>query len=265
MRISLGISTCPNDTFMFDAMVNHRIDTGGITFDLWMGDILHLNQKALAGELDMVKISYATYARVRETYSLLRAGSAMGRGCGPLLLSRQPITADELFAGNPLIAVPGLNTTANHLLRFFAPQGFRPKEMIFHEVMPALQRGEVDAGVIIHENRFTYPQYGLHKVQDLGEFWEAKTGLPIPLGAIVAHHRLGADLIGQLDRLMRASVEFAFANPLASKEFVALHAQEMDAAVCQLHIDLYVNEFSVDMGEEGSKAVETLLASISGS
>jgi 1,4-dihydroxy-6-naphthoate synthase len=158
--------------------------------------------------------------------------------------------------------VPGLNTTANHLLSYFAQGEVRRKEMIFHEVMPAIERGEVDAGVIIHENRFTYQQQGLHKVQDLGEYWEARTGLPIPLGAIVAHRRLGDEVIALVERLVRESVEYAFLHPQASKDFVALHAQEMDAEVCQSHIDLYVNDFSRNLGEEGEQAVKILLESI---
>lgn len=260
MRISVGISTCPNDTFMFDALLNHRIETGDLEFDVWMGDILHLNQRALAGELDVVKVSYATYADLRENYTLLKSGSAMGRGCGPLIISKEPMRFEELISGDPLIAVPGLNTTANLLLGFCAQRPLRRKEMVFHEVMPAVLSGEADAGVIIHENRFTYAQHGLHKVQDLGELWEARTGLPIPLGAIVAHKRLGAAMTARIDSLLQQSVAFAFANPEASREYVALHAQEMDPVVCQSHIDLYVNSFSLDMGEEGRRAVDYLLA-----
>ncbi|MEM6346463.1 MAG: 1,4-dihydroxy-6-naphthoate synthase [Bacteroidota bacterium] len=258
--IKLGFSTCPNDTFMFDAMVHGRIDTGDIRFELVLADILHLNQMAAAGELDMVKISYNTYGRIKDRYTLLEAGSALGHDCGPLLISKRPLSAEEIVSGDLKVAIPGQNTTANLLLSFYAPEIANRKEMIFHEVMPAIANGEVDAGVIIHENRFTYQDMGLQLIQDLGEYWESKTQLPIPLGAIVAKKSLGEDLIKELQAYMKASVTHAFAYPEDSGDYVKQHAQEMDPAVMKAHIDLYVNEYSLALGERGHAAVEKLLS-----
>ena len=189
--IRLGFSTCPNDTFMFDALVHGRIDTGSVRYDVHLADILHLNKMAMAGELDMVKISYNTYGQIRDQYELLDAGSALGHNCGPLLISKKPLTSKEIVDQKLTVAIPGKNTTANLLLGYYAPEIANKEEMLFHEIMPAVLEDRVDAGVIIHENRFTYQKFGLKLVQDLGEFWEGKTGLPIPLGAIVAKKSLG--------------------------------------------------------------------------
>lgn len=244
---------------MFEALVNGAIDTNGIEFDLWMGDILQLNEKAIAGELDMVKISYNTYGLVRDHYALLDAGSALGHDCGPLLIARQAITVDELVEKNALIAIPGKFTTANLLLNFFEPRLTHRKEMIFNEIMPAVLEGRADAGLIIHENRFTYQDFGLVCVQDLGKFWESQTGHPIPLGAIVAKKSLGPDRINQLNLLMRQSVAFAFKHPDHSRDFVCSHAQELEESVIQAHIKLYVNEYSLNLGDKGHAAVNRLL------
>ncbi|MEM7036567.1 MAG: 1,4-dihydroxy-6-naphthoate synthase [Bacteroidota bacterium] len=259
-KLRLGFSTCPNDTFMFDAMVHGKIDTQGLEFEITMADILHLNRMAMAGELDVVKVSYNAFGRFRDRYTLLEAGSAMGQGCGPLLISAEPTTIDKLRAQNARVAIPGVNTTANLLLSFFAPDLLNREEMLFHEVMPAVQAGTAQAGLIIHENRFTYQQLGLHCVQDLGEYWEAQTGLPIPLGAICARTSLGTDTIARLNQVMHDSVAYAFAHPEASSAFVKQHAQELSAEVTQAHIDLYVNDFSLDMGDLGHQAVDKLLA-----
>lgn len=258
--IRLGFSTCPNDTFMFDALVHGRIDTGGIRYEVVLADILHLNQMAAAGELDMVKISYNTYGRIREQYTLLEAGSALGHDCGPLLISKRPLTAEQIVSEQLKVAIPGQNTTANLLLSYYAPGIANREEMIFHEVMPAIASGEVDAGVIIHENRFTYQEVGLQLIQDLGEYWESKTQLPIPLGAIVAKKSLGEDMISKLQAQMRASVAHAFAQPDASAAYVKQHAQEMDPAVMKAHINLYVNQYSLALGERGHQAVDKLLS-----
>lgn len=260
MKIRLGFSTCPNDTFMFDALVHGRIDTGDIEYEVHLADIFHLNQKALAGELDMVKVSYNAYGQVTDTYELLDAGSALGHNCGPLLISKEPLTVAEIVENNLKVAIPGKNTTANLLLGFFAPQIVNKEEMIFHEIMPAILDGRADAGLIIHENRFTYQNLGLRCIQDLGEYWESQTGLPIPLGAIIARRALGADVIRQVGRHMHESVAYAFAHPEASLPYVRLHAQEMEDAVMQAHIGLYVNEFSLSLGETGRKAVHKVLA-----
>jgi 1,4-dihydroxy-6-naphthoate synthase len=259
MKIKLGFSTCPNDTFMFDAMVHGKIDTKGYSFECVLEDILHLNHRALAEGPDMVKISYNAYGQVAEKYRLLRSGSAMGKGCGPLLIAKEPISIPELIARNAVIGIPGHNTTANLLLHFFAPELANREEMLFHEVMPAVAEGRVEAGLIIHENRFTYPDYGLVCLQDLGAFWEEKTGLPIPLGAIAAKRSLGEEVIADLEDILRRSVAYAFAHPAESGSFVREHAQELSAAVTQAHIDLYVNPFSLDFGQDGEAAIRRLL------
>jgi 1,4-dihydroxy-6-naphthoate synthase len=260
MKLKLGFSTCPNDTFMFDALVHGRIDTQGLEWDITMADILHLNQAAIAGELDVVKVSYNAYGLIREDYALLNSGSAMGKGCGPLLIAREAVSSEDLVGRNAVIAIPGRNTTANLLLSYFEPRLTQRTEMLFHEVMPAVSAGKADAGLIIHENRFTYLEHGLVCIQDLGAYWEEKTGLPIPLGAICVRKSLGAERIAQIDRLLRASIAHAFAHPQDSQAFVRAHAQEMRDDVMQAHINLYVNEYSLDMGPEGKAAVQKLLA-----
>lgn len=254
---TLGFSTCPNDTFMFDALVHGRVPTGDFRYEVVMKDIFHLNQHALRGDLDVVKISYSTYADVQDQYQLLDAGSALGFGCGPLLVAREPFPLADL--PNKRIAIPGKNTTANLLLTYFAPDATNRMEVIFDEVMPAVIRGEADAGLIIHENRFTYQQHGLVCLQDLGEYWEQQTGLPIPLGAIVAKKSLGAAAISAIETQLRESIVFAFAHREAAMPFVRAHAQEMDDTVMQSHIALYVNDFSLALGEKGAAAVQKLL------
>ncbi|MCB9235721.1 MAG: 1,4-dihydroxy-6-naphthoate synthase [Bacteroidia bacterium] len=260
MKIKLGFSSCPNDTFMFDALVNGRLDTGDLEFEIYIGDILHLNQKAMQGELDMVKLSYNTLGRVLDQYALLDAGSALGFGCGPLLISNGMYSLSEMETSGKSIAIPGRYTTASLLLNFYAPQLTNRQEMLFHEVMPAVKRGDCIGGVIIHENRFTYQREGLVCLQDLGAFWEEKTGLPIPLGAIAARRSLGTEMISRLENLMRQSVEYAFAHPEISRDFVCEYAQEMEEEVMQAHIGLYVNDFSVSLGAKGREAVARLFA-----
>jgi len=260
MVIKLGFSTCPNDTFMFDALVNQRIDTKGYSFEIVMNDILHLNEMASEGEIDMVKISYNTFGRVQDHFTLLQAGSALGYNCGPLLISKDKISIDDITSGNLAVGIPGEYTTANLLMAYFAPQVQNKKIYLFHEIMPAILNGEVAAGVIIHENRFTYQDHGLRLIQDLGEYWESQTQLPIPLGAIVANKKLGHEAIQELDALMKQSVEYAFRNPTESRSFVRQYAQEMDEEVMQSHINLYVNKYSVDLGTEGHSAIKELLS-----
>lgn len=259
MKLSLGFSTCPNDTFMFDALVNGRIKQDEFEFELTLGDILHLNRGAIAGQFDIVKLSYNTYGQVKDEYALLNSGSAMGMGCGPLLIAKEPISIEELLAQDLPIAIPGKNTTANLLLSFFAPELKNKKEMLFHEVMPSVLAGKAAAGLIIHENRFTYQDYGLVCMQDLGEYWENQTKLPIPLGAICVRKSLGEEIINKIDALLKQSIAYAFANPEASKDFVRSHAQELSEEVTKAHIGLYVNEYSLDMGVKGKKAVAKLL------
>lgn len=260
MKISLGFSSCPNDTFMFEALVHGKVDTEGLEFEVFMADILHLNQKALAGELQVVKTSYNAFGHVWKDYALLRSGSAMGKGCGPLIISKEPMSLEQLLEHKARIAIPGKNTTANLLLNFYAPALVNRSEMLFHEVMPAVESGACTAGLIIHENRFTYQDFGLRLVQDLGEHWESQTGLPIPLGAICASRDLGDETIAKVERVLQRSIAWAFAHPESSSDYVKCHAQEMDPEVTQAHIQLYVNDFSLNMGAEGVRAVMRLLA-----
>lgn len=257
--LSLAFSTCPNDTFMFEAMVHGKIPLGDIRYEVKMADIFHLNEMAMRGEPDVVKISYNTYGLVMDKYELLDAGSALGHNCGPLLISKRPLTINQIIDEGLKVGIPGLNTTANLLLTFYAPRLRNKKEYIFHEIMPALLNDEIDAGVIIHENRFTYQDLGLRLIQDLGEHWESVTDMPIPLGAIVAKRSLGNERIRQIEAQMRASVEYAFAHREEVQAFVGQYAQELAPEVQQAHIKLYVNEFSISLGDKGRAAVDLLL------
>lgn len=256
-ELSLGFSPCPNDTFIFHALVSGATPVEGVRFTPRLEDVETLNRLALAGELDVTKVSYGVVPHLLDRYTLLRSGGALGRGCGPLLVARRPLDRADLREAT--IAIPGRMTTANLLLRLFGPELAPGREMVYSEIMPAVASGKVDAGLIIHESRFTYPDCGLVKVVDLGEWWERETRSPIPLGGIVARSTLGEPLIGQLEAAIRASVEHAFRHPAASAAYVAEHAQEMDPAVMRQHIELYVNEFSVDVGEEGERAISELL------
>ncbi len=260
MKLTLGFSPCPNDCFMFDAIVNRRIDLEGLEFDVRLADVEALNTAAFAGRADVTKLSYHAYAHCAGAYVLLHAGSALGRGCGPLLISKRPIAKEEVADGGLTIAIPGRYTTANFLFSLAFPAATSKTEILFSEIEPALLREAFDAGLIIHENRFTYEARGLRKIVDLGEFWEEETGAPIPLGGIVVRRSLPRDVQHAVNRVLRRSVEFAFANRDASLPFVRAHAQEMSDDVMYRHIDLYVNEYSVDLGEEGRRAVETLFA-----
>jgi 1,4-dihydroxy-6-naphthoate synthase len=258
MTLTLGFSPCPNDCFMFDAMVHQRIDCEGLDFTVRMADIEALNAGAFAGEADVTKLSFHAYAYCADDYVLLDAGSALGRNCGPLLISRRPISPEEVAAGRLRIAIPGKFTTANFLLSLAFPQATDKTECLFSEIEDALLDGMFDAGLIIHENRFTYTEKGLQKIIDLGEFWESETGAAIPLGGIVISRRLPADVRQRVNRVMRRSVEYAFANRTASLPFVRANAQAMSDDVMYKHIDLYVNDYSVDLGREGRRAVEVL-------
>jgi len=254
--LTLGYSPCPNDTFIFHALVRGIVGTEGLAFRERLEDVETLNRLAAEGALDVTKVSYGAIPHLVRDYVLLRSGGALGRGCGPLVVAREAFGQAEL-AGKR-IAIPGRNTTANLLLRLYAPNAAPGVEMVYSDIMPAVAHGEVDAGLIIHESRFTYPQHGLAKVVDLGEWWEHTTGLPIPLGGILARRDLGGDTIRAIDDALRRSVKHAFAHPSASREYVRQHAQEMDDAVTQQHIDLYVNRFSVDVGDEGERAIHEL-------
>lgn len=257
MVLSLGYSPCPNDTFIFFALVHGLIECPGFTFRERLEDVETLNGLAREGVLDVSKISYHALGYLRDDYCLLRAGGALGRGCGPLVVTKTARSMAEL-RGKP-IAVPGRYTTAALLLRLFDPGLDTLVYLPFHEIMEAVARGEVAAGVIIHESRFTFPAYGLTKLLDLGDWWEGETGHAIPLGGIIAKRSLGREAVGAIDRALRASVAYAQAHPGEANEYIRAHSQEMSDEVCAAHINLYVNDYSLDLGPVGEEAVSYLL------
>jgi 1,4-dihydroxy-6-naphthoate synthase len=254
--LKLGFSPCPNDTFIFDAMLRGKVDTEGLEFEVLLGDVEELNRRAFAGDIDVTKLSYHAFAWLTDRYALLDAGSALGNNCGPLLVARAPMDNEAIESAR--IAIPGKMTTANFLLSLAYPNASDKCETLFSDIEDAVLRGEADAGLIIHENRFTYQQKGLVKLVDLGEYWETSTGLPIPLGGIAVRRDLPADVQQKMNRVMRRSVEYAFAHPEEVMPFVREHAQAMDDAVMRAHIDLYVTDFTVDLGEKGREAVRTM-------
>ena len=258
MKLSLGFSPCPNDTFIFDALVNKKIDTEGITIEPVLEDVETLNQWALEDKLDITKLSFPAFFQSLDNYMLLNAGSALGKGVGPLLISNkeQGISNDEVEASS--IALPGAHTTANLLFSFAYPQALNKKFMIFSAIEDAVVNKETDLGVIIHENRFTYQQKELHKVMDLGEYWEQKMKVPIPLGGIAISQSVKRSVALTVDRLIRKSLEYAFANYPLITDYVKQHSQTMSEEVMRQHIDLYVNNFSLDLGVDGKNAIEAL-------
>lgn len=285
MKLSLGFSPCPNDTFIFDAMIHHKIDTEGLSFDVVYDDVETLNQKAFRTNLDITKLSYHAYAYLTENYVLLHAGSALGFGVGPLLICNnedyistyslaglksqnsdfRPLTSDfrpqasdlRPQTSNPRIGIPGKYTTANFLLSMAFPEAKNKIELKFSEIESALLNHQIDMGVIIHENRFTYQEKGLKKIIDLGEFWEDLTKGPIPLGGIMIKRDLPEEIKQKVNRIIRRSVEYAFDHPESGMDFICSLSQEMSTEVIKKHIDLYVNKFSIDLGETGRKAVQT--------
>ncbi|KLT64522.1 menaquinone biosynthesis family protein [Pedobacter sp. BMA] len=265
MKLTLGFSPCPNDTFIFDALIHHKIDTEGLEFEVFYDDVETLNQKALVGQLDITKLSFHAFAYVANQYALLDAGSALGFGVGPLLISHK-YTAESLAeainqdSSNLKIGIPGKYTTANFLLGIAYPQLQNKQEMVFSEIESALLDDQIDLGLIIHENRFTYQDKGLTKIVDLGDYWEKLTGCAIPLGGIVINRKLNRDVQLKVNRLIRKSVEFAFANPKSGIDFIRRHAKAMDEAVMYKHIELYVNQYSIHLGEKGRQAVDTLFS-----
>ncbi|MCB9080725.1 MAG: 1,4-dihydroxy-6-naphthoate synthase [Lewinellaceae bacterium] len=256
MKLSLGFSPCPNDTFIFDALVHDKIDTEGLSFEVILADVEELNRLAFAGELDITKLSYHAFAHLADQYVLLDAGSALGNNCGPLLIARKPIALEEVPGLR--VAIPGKYTTANFLLGLAFPDLTQKTEYLFSEIERAVLEGEVDAGLIIHENRFTYAEKGLHKVIDLGEFWESTTQMPIPLGGIVTRRALPESIQAKVNRVLARSVAFALDHPKESLPYVRDHAQEMDEEVMYQHIHLYVNDFTRDLGPQGRAAVSHL-------
>jgi 1,4-dihydroxy-6-naphthoate synthase len=257
MRFSLGFSPCPNDCFIFDALVNKKIDTEGFEFDTSLEDVQTLNRWALEGKLDITKISYGVLPLITKNYDLLDSGGALGKGVGPLLIAKRPIALTDIPGCR--IAVPGVNTTAHLLFSLAFPGALNKEFMIFSSIQDAVLSGDADAGVIIHENRFTYQEKGLIKLIDLGEFWETETGCPIPLGGIVARKPIDQKIQEKVNRLIRKSTEFAFSLYPVLPSFVKEHAQEMNEQVMRQHIDLYVNNYSITLGEDGKMAVDKLL------
>ena len=256
MKLSLGFSPCPNDTFLFYALVHRLVDMEGLEFEIIMEDVEALNQKAFKGQLDITKLSYHAYTKVLPQYLLLDAGSALGNNCGPLLIAKERLSPEQIEAGP--IGIPGENTTANFLLSLAYPNALNKKEMLFSDIESAVLRGDIAAGLIIHENRFTYQDKGLLKLIDLGEFWENSTRMPIPLGGICIRRDLPLALQQKVNRVIRRSVQYAFAQPAATKTYVSQYAQEMSEEVMFQHIDLYVNHFTENLGEEGRNAVQAL-------
>ena len=256
-QLSLGYSPCPNDTFIFYGLIHGKVPCAEVKFIEQLEDVETLNQLALQGQLDLTKISYHALGHLRKDYVLLHSGGALGRGCGPLIVARKSISMAELQGKK--IAIPGQLTTANLLLQLHS-EGYEDILILpFDQIMTAVAQGKVDAGVIIHESRFTYQQHGLIQILDLGQWWEEEMGFPIPLGGILAKRSLGATLIKEIDTALRQSIEYAYAHTQEPQDYIKQHAQELDDNVVRNHINLYVNDFSIDLGDEGIQAVKCLL------
>ncbi len=260
MKLSLGFSPCPNDTFIFDALIHHKIDTEGLEFEVFFDDVETLNQKAMRGALDITKLSFHAFAYVCDQYALLDSGSALGFGVGPLLICHNEnlVKSKESLDATLKVGIPGHYTTANFLMGIAFPHLTNKQEMIFSEIESALLEDKIDLGLIIHENRFTYQAKGLYKVVDLGDFWEQTTNSPIPLGGIVVKRGLDKELKVKINRLVRESVQFAFENPKSGLDYIRSHAQEMEEEVMYKHIDLYVNKYSEHLGKEGRMAIQQM-------
>ena len=258
--LKLGYSPCPNDTFIFYAMIHGKIETGDLNFNEILLDVEDLNRKALNAELDLSKVSYNVYGRVNREYLFLRSGGALGRGCGPLLIAKERYSIDDLKGKK--IAVPGIHTTAYLLLQLLNPSLVRQSSihpMPFNEIINSISNGAVDAGLIIHESRFTYASHGLSKIVDLGEWWEGETGLPIPLGGIIARRSLGNALTKNINTIIRSSIKYASSNRSEPMAYIQQHSQELSPDIINQHINLYVNEYSFDIGDDGEKAAIELL------
>ncbi len=255
-HLTLGFSPCPNDTFIFDALVHHKIQHN-YNFDTQLADVEQLNAWAFKNKLAITKLSFHAWAYLMKDYQMLPSGAALGFGVGPLLISKNPLTGSELTQAK--IAIPGKWTTANFLMTNSFPSATKKVEMLFSEIENAVLEGKCDAGVIIHENRFTYAEKGLHLVQDLGKAWEDQTGMAIPLGGIAIKRNLPNEIKHDIAKLIKSSIEYSINHPASPKTYIAEHAQEMNPAVIQKHIDLYVNQFSIDLGQEGIKAIDEML------
>lgn len=254
--MTLGFSPCPNDTFIFDAIVNSRIDTGGLDFEIFIADVEELNKKALQGGYDIIKVSVQTYFKIKDRYEMLNSGAAIGKDCGPLLVSKNKYSYNAIK--NLTVAIPGKNTTANLLLKIAFPDIREKVELKFSEIEEAIVEGMVDAGLIIHESRFTYQEKGLIKIIDLGEYWESITGCPLPLGCIMIRKDIDISIKQTFNKLLKQSVEYAMSNPLQGMDFVKSYAREIKEDVIKKHIDLYVNNYTKEIGEDGREAIERL-------
>jgi len=260
MKVSLGFSPCPNDTFIFDALVNGKIDTQGFEFDVILADVEELNKKSFRNELDFTKLSYHAFAFLTSEYNLLDAGSALGNNCGPLLVATKEWDKEALQDAK--IAIPGKFTTANFLLKYYSPEIKEKHEVLFSNIENIVLSGKMDAGVIIHENRFTYADRGLVKLVDLGTHWERETKFPIPLGGIAANKRIDEDVQVKFNALLKKSIQYAFENNHKLSTYVTSHAQEMEHSVIQKHINLYVNDFSKQLGFTGEAAIKKMFETI---
>jgi 1,4-dihydroxy-6-naphthoate synthase len=258
MKLSLGFSPCPNDTFIFDALVNKKIDTGELEFDVVLEDVETLNRWAFEGKLDITKLSFPALFQCLDKYALLNSGAALGKGAGPLLIAKKNSQYSITNIQHSTIALPGKNTTANLLFSFAYPEASKKRFMVFSSIENAVLNEETDLGVIIHENRFTYQQKGLYKVTDLGEYWEEKMKLPVPLGGIAIKRTAGKNVCKKVDTLIKKSLEYAFANYPRITDYVKQHSQELNEEVMRQHIELYVNNYSLDLGDAGKKAVSAL-------
>ncbi|MDH3870305.1 MAG: 1,4-dihydroxy-6-naphthoate synthase [Desulfuromonadales bacterium] len=255
--LSLGYSPCPNDTYIFYALAHNKVTIPGYKIEERLEDVETLNQLALKGLLDLTKVSYHALGHLRDRYVLLRSGGALGRGCGPLVIA--PKASDMQDLRGKRIAIPGKLTTANLLLQLYGEGYDNLLTVPFEQIMPTLQRGDADAGVIIHESRFTYREAGFHEILDLGAWWEEDSGLPIPLGGILARRDLGPETIQAVDQAIRSSLDFARQNPQLPLNYIKKHSQELSDMVINAHIELYVNDFSLNLGEQGVAAVEVLM------
>lgn len=257
MKLRIGLSPCPNDTFLLHALLHGLVPTGDVTFEPVIEDVETLNERMLAGDLPVTKASFAAFARARDRYAACRTGAALGRGAGPLVVASRPLGTHEL--GDRKVLLPGEHTTAALLFRTFHPEVTDTPHLRYDLHLPALGRGEADAAVVIHELRFTFRERGLHQVEDLGIRWERTTRLPLPLGGFFVRRDVEPALARNVERWIGESLAFAREHPEASREFVRSHAQELSEGVTSRHIGLYVNEFSAALGPEGEKAVERLL------
>ena len=257
MKLTLGFSPCPNDTFIFDALVNKKIDTGELEFEVILEDVETLNQLALKNTLDISKVSYGVLPLLLDNYLVLDSGSALGSGVGPLLIANKEIPGEEII--NQTIAIPGEHTTAHMLFTLAFPEAKNKIFLRYNEIEDFVLSAKENAGVIIHENRFTYPQKGLKKIIDLGEFWEKKTQAPIPLGGIVAKRNIGVSILKKTDALIKQSIEYSFRNYPTITDYVLIHSHEMEEDIMRKHIDLYVNDYSIELGEKGKNAVHQML------